>query len=172
MIIREAEGCTPRIDPTARGAENIAVTGDVTLGEGVTLWYGCVLRGDAGPIRIGGGSNVQDNCVVHCSAGHPVEVGRGVVVGHGAILHGCTVEDGSLIGMGATVLDGAVVGAGSIVGANALVPPGKVIPPNSLVMGVPGRVVRTLTDAEREETAQNAAHYVALGKRLLSPIQG
>lgn len=170
MIIKEAEGFIPQIDPTARGAENIVVTGDVTVDADATLWYGCVLRGDVAPIRIGRGSNVQDNSVAHCSADHPVVVGDNVVIGHGAILHGCTVEDGSLIGMGATVLDGAVIGAGSIVGANALVTAGKIIPPGSLVMGVPAKVVRPLTDAEREETLRNAAHYVETGKRLLPPI--
>ena len=106
MIIKEAEGFIPQIDPTARGAENIVVTGDVTVDADATLWYGCVLRGDVAPIRIGRGSNVQDNSVAHCSADHPVVVGNNVVIGHGAILHGCTVEDGSLIGMGATVLNG------------------------------------------------------------------
>lgn len=172
MIIQEAEGFTPQIDPTARGAENIVVTGDVAVGADVTLWYGCVLRGDVAPIRVGRGSNIQDNSVVHCSAGRPVLIGENVVVGHAAVLHGCTVEDGSLIGMGATVLDGAVIGAGSIVGANSLVTSGKTIPAGSLVMGTPARVVRALTDAEREETLRNAAHYVEAGKRLLPPITG
>ena len=170
MIIKEAEGHTPRIAPTARGAENIVITGDTTVGEDVTLWYGCVLRGDVAPIRVGDGSNIQDNCVLHCSKDRPVEIGRHVVVGHAAILHGCTVEDGCLIGMGATVLDGAVIGEGSIVGANALVTANKVIPPGSLVTGVPARVVRALTAAEREGTLANAAHYVEVGKRLLPPI--
>ena len=170
MIIKEAEGHTPQIAPTARGAENIVVTGDVAVGEDVTLWYGCVLRGDTAPIRIGRGSNIQDNSVVHCSAGRPVVVGENVVVGHAAVLHGCTVEDGSLIGMGATVLDGTVIGAGSIVGAGALVPSGKVIPPGSLAMGVPARVVRSLTAEEQADTLKNAAHYVEAGRRLLSPI--
>lgn len=166
MICKEAGGRFPRIHPTARGAENITLIGDVTAEENVTLWYGCVLRGDTAPIRIGRDSNVQDNCVIHCSAGYPAVLGEQVVVGHGAILHGCTVEDGSLIGMGATVLDGAVVGAGSIVGANTLVTAGKIIPPGSLVMGVPGKVVRPLTQEERQETLQNAARYVEEGRQL------
>ena len=117
MLIRTAAGKTPAIAPTARAAESAALIGDVTLGENVTVWYGAVLRGDVGPIRIGPGSNIQDNCTLHCSAGVPTQVGENVVVGHGAVLHSCVVEDGCLIGMGAVVLDNSVVGAGSIVGA-------------------------------------------------------
>ena len=94
MIIRKGKGRQPEIAPSARGADNAVVAGDVTLGAYVTLWYGAVLRGDETPIRIGEGSNIQDNCVVHGTAGQPVTVGSNVVVGHGAILHSCTVEDG------------------------------------------------------------------------------
>ena len=121
----------------------------------------------SGPIRIGPGSNIQDNCTLHCSAGVPTQVGENVVVGHGAVLHSCVVEDGCLIGMGAVVLDNSVVGAGSIVGAGALVPPGKRIPPGSVVMGTPGRVVRPATEEEMGETLENARHYAALGREQL-----
>ena len=167
MLIRTAAGKTPAIAPTARAAESAALIGDVTLGENVTVWYGAVLRGDVGPIRIGPGSNIQDNCTLHCSAGVPTQVGENVVVGHGAVLHSCVVEDGCLIGMGAVVLDNSVVGAGSIVGAGALVPPGKRIPPGSVVMGTPGRVVRPATEEEMGETLENARHYAALGREQL-----
>lgn len=168
MIIRTIGGRTPALSPSSRLADSAAVIGSVTLEEGVTVWYGAVLRGDVGPIHIGAESNIQDNCVVHCAAGVPTRVGRRVVVGHGATLHSCTVEDGCLIGMGATLLDGCVIGAGSVIGANALIPPGKVIPPGSLVMGVPGKVVRQVTDGERQDTLANAAHYMALGVEQLS----
>lgn len=167
MPIRKAAGAVPAIDPTARAAENAVLVGDVKLGADVTVWYNAVLRGDVGPIRVGAGSNIQDNCTLHCAAGVPTEVGRNVVVGHGAILHSCVVEDGCLIGMGAVVLDGSVVGAGSIVGAGALIPPGKVIPPGSLVMGMPGRVVRQATEAEMAATLENAEHYIQLGREQL-----
>ena len=110
MLIRQAGGAYPAVDSTARVAENAALIGDVALAEDVTVWYGAVLRGDAGQIRVGAGSNIQDNCVLHCAAGTPTQVGRDVVVGHGAILHSCVVEDGCLIGMGAAILDGSVVG--------------------------------------------------------------
>lgn len=167
MLIRQAGGAYPAVDSTARVAENAALIGDVVLEQDVTVWYGAVLRGDAGQIRVGAGSNIQDNCVLHCAAGTPTQVGRDVVVGHGAILHSCVVEDGCLIGMGAAILDGSVVGAGSIVGAGALVPPGKRIPPGSLVMGVPGRVVRQATEEEMADTRENARHYRELGGEQL-----
>lgn len=167
MLMKSAGGAVPRLAPTALVAENAALIGDVALEENVTVWYGAVLRGDTGAIRIGGGSNIQDNCTVHCGPNAPVTVGAGVVVGHGAILHGCTVEDGCLIGMGAVLLDGCVVCRGSIIGAGALVPPGKTIPPGSLVTGVPGRVARQVTEEEGAKILEDAAFYVSLGREQL-----
>ena len=166
MLSRPFHDCTPEIHPAARLAETAAVIGEVILEENVTVWYGAVLRGDVGPIRIGRGSNIQDNCTVHCAVDVPTVVGENVVVGHGAILHSCTVGDGCLIGMGAILLDGCVIGEGSVIAAGALVPPGKSIPPRSLVMGVPGRVVRQVTEEEAAATLANAARYVELGASL------
>ena len=166
MLIRSFQGITPEIHPSARLAETAAAIGDVALEENVTIWYGAVLRGDVGPIRIGRGRNLQDNCAVHCAVDVPTVVGENVVVGHGAILHSCTVGDGCLIGMGAILLDGCVIGEGSVIAAGALVPPGKSIPPRSLVMGVPGRVVRQVTEEEAAATLANAARYVELGASL------
>ena len=166
MLIRSFQDFTPQIHPSARLAETAAVIGDVALEENVTIWYGVVLRGDVGPIRIGRGSNIQDNCTVHCAVDVPTVVGENVVVGHGAILHSCTVGDGCLIGMGSILLDGCVIGEGSVIAAGALVPPGKSIPPRSLVMGVPGRVVRQVTEEEAAATLANAARYVELGASL------
>lgn len=170
MIIRVSGDIRPVAAASARAAGNAALIGDVRLEEKVSVWYGAVLRGDAGPIRIGEGSNIQDLCTLHCG-GLPLVVGANVVVGHGAILHSCTVEDGCLVGMGAILLDGCVVGAGSVVGAGALIPPGKIVPPGSLVVGVPGKIVRQVTEAEREETLKNAAHYVELSLLQLDPVQ-
>ena len=99
MIIREAGGVRPTAAASARAAENAVITGDVSLGENVSVWYGAVLRGDSGPIRVGGGSNIQDHCALHCGGGQPLTVGENVVVGHGAILHSCTIADGCLVGM-------------------------------------------------------------------------
>lgn len=171
MILRTLRGMSPDIAHSARLAENASVIGDVRLEAFVTVWYGAVLRGDAGPIRVGGGSNIQDNCVLHCELGQPLILGQNVVVGHGAILHGCTVEDGCLIGMGATLLDGCVIGEGSIVATGALVPRGKVIPPRSLVMGVPGKVVRPVTDQEAADTIANAQWYVEQGREELPALE-
>lgn len=168
-MIRAIGARTPALHPSVRLAENAVVAGDVTLGEDVTVWYGAVLRGDVGPIRAGRGTNLQDNVTVHCAAGVPTVLGEHVVVGHGAILHSCTIEDGCLIGMGAVLLDGCVIGAGAIVGAGAVVPPGKAVPPRSVVMGVPGEVVREASVEEVRATLENAARYVRLGREQLDP---
>ncbi len=168
MIIRASGNIRPVLAASARGAENAVLIGDVQLEEHVSVWYGAVLRGDTCTIRVGAGSNIQDLCALHCSGGQPLTIGKNVVVGHGAILHSCTVEDGCLVGMGAILLDGCVIGAGSVVGAGALVPPGKVVPPRSLVVGVPGKVIRQVTAAEQAETLENAAHYVRLGRQQLA----
>lgn len=171
MILKAFAGSSPVIAPTARLAENVTVIGDVELAENSSVWYGTVARGDVSPIVIGENSNVQDNCVLHCTHGVPLVLGKNVTVGHGAILHSCTVEDGALIGMGATVLDRTVIGAGSIVGAGALVPPGKIIPPGSLVMGVPGKVVRSLTEEEMAKNLKNAEHYVQWSREQLDTVK-
>ncbi|MFJ9041678.1 gamma carbonic anhydrase family protein [Streptomyces sp. NPDC102406] len=157
-------GKEPAVDPEAFTAPTSVVIGEVTLRAGASLWYGAVLRADAGPIGIGADSNVQDNCTVHGDPGFPVSVGERVSVGHNAVLHGCTVEDDCLIGMGATVLNGAVIGAGSLVAAQALVPQGMVVPPGSLVAGVPAKVRRELTQEEREGITLNGTLYVELAK--------
>ena len=167
MIIRAFRDKAPQIHESVRSAENAAVLGDVTLGKDVTLWYHRTLRGDVDAITVGEGSNIQDGCVIHCDTGNPTRIGSHVVVGHNAILHGCTVGDGCLIGMGAVVLNGAVIGAGSLIGAGALVPGGKKIPEGSLVMGVPGKVVRALTEQERQQILEDAADYVAAGLEAL-----
>ena len=171
MIIRSCRGKSPKAAATALGADNIALIGDVTLGEHVTVWYGCTLRGDILPISIGDGTDLQDGCTVHVGLKEPTVVGRQVVVGHNALLHGCTVEDGCLIGMGSILLSGCRIGQGSIVAAGALVTEGTVIPPRSLVMGVPGRVVRQVTDQEAAQILIDADNYATVwGPEQLSPI--
>lgn len=140
------------------------VIGDVVLAQDVSVWFNAVLRGDEAPIRVGAGSNLQDGVLVHTDVGVPAHVGTHVTVGHGAILHGAVLEDGCLVGMGAIVLNGARIGRESLVAAGTLIPEGRTIPPHSLVMGSPGRVVRTLREEELELLAQSAPHYVALWK--------
>ncbi|MFQ7013405.1 MAG: gamma carbonic anhydrase family protein [Faecalibacterium sp.] len=128
----------PRDEGAVFVAANATVLGDVTLGRGVNIWYGAVLRADEGALILGENSNVQDNAVLHCDPGGQVVLGKNVTVGHSALVHGCTVGDNSLIGMHATILNHAVVGKNCIIGAGALVPEGMVIPDNSVAVGVPG----------------------------------
>ncbi|MEM7786243.1 MAG: gamma carbonic anhydrase family protein [Bacteroidota bacterium] len=161
-------GRAPRLGADVFVADTAAVIGDVTLGDGASIWHGASLRGDVHWIEVGAGSNVQDNATVHISRGtHPCRLGAGVTVGHNAVVHGCTVEDDVLVGMGAVVLDGAVIGEGSLVGAGALVVGETAVPPRSLVLGAPARVARTLTEAEVERNRANAAHYVRMSRMYL-----
>ncbi|MFJ8394247.1 gamma carbonic anhydrase family protein [Streptomyces sp. NPDC094144] len=163
-LITAMGGQEPDIDPSAFTAPTSVVIGEVTMAAGSSVWYHAVLRADCGPIVIGAGSNIQDNCSVHVDPGFPVTVGERVSVGHNAVLHGCTVEDDVLIGMGATVLNGAHIGAGSLVAAQALVPQGMRVPPGSLVAGVPAKVKRQLTQEELDGVKFNAVGYVELAK--------
>lgn len=158
-------------------AKTAVVLGAVTLGAHSSVWYGAVLRGDINRIVVGDYSNIQDNAVVHLADQFPCLIGRYVTVGHSAIVHACTVEDECLIGMGATVLDGAVIGKQSIVGANALVTQGTVIPPGSLVLGSPGKVVKTLAIEDRaglrywaEKYVANAAYCLKHGINVGAPL--
>lgn len=141
--------------------------GDVVLGEDVNIWYGAVLRGDTGKITVGKGSNIQDNCVLH----EETTVGEDCTVGHGAILHGCAVGDRCLIGMGAIVLNGAKLGAECMVGAGALVTGKTDAPDGSLLLGSPAKVVRPLTDAERQELLKDAQVYVEKAKMGLPVLE-
>lgn len=163
MMLYELDGVRPDVPDNgdfwvAPGAH---VIGNVVLGAGVSIWFGCTLRGDNEPIVLGAGTNIQENCVLHTDMGYPLTIGAECTIGHKAILHGCTIGDGSLIGMGATVLNGAVIGKGCLIGAGALVTEGKEIPDGSLVMGAPGRVVRQLDAAARARLVQSAAGYRA-----------
>lgn len=132
----------PRIHETCFVASNATIIGDVMIGENCGVWPNAVIRGDQNSIRIGNGSNVQDCCVIHTDETHPVNIGRNVSIGHNAVIHGAYVENDCLIGMHATVLNGARIRKGSIVGANALVKNDMDVPENSLVLGVPGKVVK------------------------------
>jgi len=154
-------GKTPSIDASAFVASGARLIGDVSLGEGASVWYNAVLRADGDSIRIGAGSNLQDNVSVHVDPGHPTLIGANVSVGHNAVVHGCTIGDGSLIGMGSVVLSGAVIGDGCLVAAGAVVLEGSVMPAGSLVAGVPAKVRRELTDEERAGILRNAETYRA-----------
>ena len=160
--VRKGFHTMANLHPTAWVAPGAYLRGDVTLGEQTNVWYNAVLRADQEKITIGAFSNVQDNCVLHGDAGNHVTVGDHVTVGHGAILHGCTVEDKCLIGMNSVILDHAVIGEGSIVGAGAVVAAGTIVPPRSLVVGIPAKVKKTLTDEDVAGSVANADSYLGL----------
>ena len=146
-------------------ADTARITGTVSLGAGANIWYGAAVRGDVADITIGPGSNVQDNATVHCDSGKPNTIGANVSIGHNAVVHGRSVGDGTLIGMGAVVMGQTVIGAGCLIAAGALVPPGLEVPDGHVVMGVPGRVVRPVTDEEKAYLKWLAPHYVELARR-------
>jgi carbonic anhydrase/acetyltransferase-like protein (isoleucine patch superfamily) len=149
------------------------IIGKVTLAAKSSVWFGTAMRGDKEMITVGAGTNVQENSVLHTDMGYPLTIGSGCTIGHKAMLHGCTIGDDSLIGMGATVLNGAVIGQGCLIGAGALITEGKVIPDGSLVMGAPGKVVRTLDAASLAGLRASALNYqenAARFARDLKPI--
>ncbi len=141
------------------------VIGNVELGENVSVWHGAVIRGDTDSITIDDNSNVQDNCVIHCTKGYPVVMGKNVSIGHAAVVHGCRIDDNVLIGMNATVLNGAHISKNSIVGAGAVVSEGKDFPEGSLILGVPAKVVKQLSDEQIQHIQDNADNYVKLSKQ-------
>jgi len=153
------------IHPTAFIAPGAVVLGDVTLAAHASVWYGAVLRGDMAAIVIGESSNVQDGTVIHVDEGKPALIGDRVGIGHRAVLHGCTIEHDCLIGMGSVLLNDVRIGAGSVVGAGAVVPEGLVVPPGSVVLGVPGRLVRAVDDELRARIRGTWEHYVAQAER-------
>ncbi|MBP1908026.1 gamma carbonic anhydrase family protein [Methanolobus bombayensis] len=161
-MILKFKSSSPEIADSAFVADNATVIGDVVLGEESSVWFGAVIRGDENPIRIGNRSNVQDNVVIHISDTSRVDIADDVTIGHCAVIHGCKIGSNVLIGMNSTVLDGADIGDNCIIGANALVPPGKKIPAGSMVMGVPAKIVRELTESEILGIQENAAVYVQL----------
>jgi carbonic anhydrase/acetyltransferase-like protein (isoleucine patch superfamily) len=139
-IILSVNGRAPRVAARAFLAETAVLAGDVSVADGASVWFGCVLRSEREPAEIGADTNIQDLTVVHTDPGHPISIGARVTVGHRAVLHGCTVEDDVLIGMGAVVMNGAVIGRGAVVAAGAVVTQGTLVPRMTMAMGVPARV--------------------------------
>ncbi len=167
MTVYALGDCTPTFPNSGNYwvAPDARIMGAIILEENASVWFGAVLRGDNEPITIGINSNVQDGAVMHTDIGFPLTLGKNVTVGHQAMLHGCTVGDNSLIGIGATVLNGAKIGRNCLIGAHALVGEGKEIPDNSMVLGVPGKVVRELDEDNEKIMIASAAHYVGNWKR-------
>ena len=141
-------------------APNATVLGDVSLGDNVSVWYGAVIRADTDSITIGDATNIQDGVICHTDPGIQMNIGRENIIGHGAVLHGCTVGDNNLVGIRATILNGAKIGNGCIIGAHALVTEGMIVPDYSMVMGVPGKVVKTLPPQVIDQLKLGAAHYL------------
>lgn len=173
MGIYSLEERTPRVPAagTFWVADSAVVVGDIVLNEDVSIWFGSVLRGDNERIAIGARTNIQDHCILHTDMGFPLTIGEGCTIGHRAIVHGCTIGDNSLIGMGATILNGATIGRNCLIGANALVPEKKVIPDNSLVIGVPAKVVRDLGPGAANALRESAEIYVKNWKRFAASMK-
>jgi len=158
---------TPQVGQDVFTAPTATLSGDVVMGDRSSAFYGVSVRGDSAPIRVGEGSNLQDNVVLHADTGYPCTVGAGVSVGHSAVVHGATVGDGCLVGMSATIMNGSVIGEQSLVAAGALVLEGTQVPPRSLVAGVPAKVRRELTDEEVAGLKKNADTYLGLAAKHL-----
>lgn len=159
MTLYALGGIAPQIEGSAWVAPDANVIGNVVLAAKSSVWFGCTLRGDNEPIEVGAGSNVQENCVFHTDPGCPLTIGINCTIGHKVMLHGCTIGDNTLIGMGATILNGAKIGKNCLIGAGALITENKVIPDGSLVMGVPGKVVRELDAEAITGLTRSAEHY-------------
>ncbi len=160
-MIYELDGIAPTFaeDGDYWIAPSAEIMGKVRIDSGASVWFGAVLRGDNELIAVGAGSNIQENSVLHTDMGYPMTIGTNCTIGHRAMLHGCTIGNNSLIGMGATILNGAVIGENCLIGANALITEGKVIPDGSLVMGAPGKVVRTLDETAIKGLTMSAEAY-------------
>lgn len=162
-LIKEVRGFTPQIGEDCYLAENATVVGDVIIGNGCSIWFNAVLRGDVNSIRIGNHVNIQDGAVLHTLyQKSTIEIGDYVSVGHNVTIHGATIKDYALIGMGATVLDGAVVGEGAIIAANALVLSNTIVEPNTIWAGVPAKMVKKVDPQQSQEINQRIAHNYAM----------
>ena len=171
MALYELDGVAPKLAPGAWVADSAEVIGKVVLGEDASIWFGAVLRGDNETLTIGRNSNVQDLSVVHSDHGSPTMIGDNVTIGHQVMLHGCTIGDNSLIGIQAVILNNAKIGRNSIVGAGSVVTEGKEFPDNSLIIGSPAKVVRTLDDATAAKLRQSAEHYVDNARRYAKGLK-
>jgi carbonic anhydrase/acetyltransferase-like protein (isoleucine patch superfamily) len=171
MALYELDGKAPQLAEGAWVADSADVIGNVILAENASIWFGAVARGDNEPLTIGRNSNVQDLSVLHTDHGCPLVIGENVTIGHQVMLHGCTIGDNSLIGIQAVILNKARIGRNSIVGAGSVVTEGKEFPDNSLIIGSPAKVVRTLDDAAAQKLRQSAESYVANGRRFAKGLK-
>ena len=172
MPILALDGVSPKLPPIGDFfiAPTAYVIGKVSLGRGVSVWYGSVLRGDNELLEVGDETNVQEHCVFHTDEGIPFKVGRGCTIGHRALLHGCRIGDNCLIGIGATIMNNAVIGDNCLIGAHTLITEGKTIPAGSVVMGSPGKIIRTVSPEEIAGFRASAHHYVEASRRFLTQL--
>lgn len=166
MTLYALDGIAPQIAEDTWIAPDANLIGRIVVEEAASVWFCATLRGDNETITVGAGSNIQENCVLHTDMGYPLTIGKGCTIGHKVMLHGCIIGDNSLIGMGATILNGAKIGKNCLIGAGALITEGKEIPDGSLVMGVPGKVVRDLDDVAIEGLRKSALGYQANMRRF------
>ncbi len=166
MTLYALDGIEPQIAEDTWIAPDANLIGRIVVEETASVWFCATLRGDNETITVGAGSNIQENCVLHTDMGYPLTIGKGCTIGHKVMLHGCIIGDNSLIGMGAKILNGAKIGKNCLIGAGALITEGKEIPDGSLVMGVPGKVVRDLDDAAIEGLRKSALGYQANMRRF------
>ncbi len=171
MSLYQLDDISPRLADTAWVADSAQVMGNVELAADSSVWFGAVLRGDTEVIRVGRGSNIQENAVVHADIGFPVTIGENVTVGHQVMLHGCSIGDGSLIGIQAVVLNGAKIGKHCLVGAGALVTEGKEFPDGSMIIGSPAKVVRQLTPEQMAGLDRSAENYVENARRFRNSLK-
>jgi carbonic anhydrase/acetyltransferase-like protein (isoleucine patch superfamily) len=168
-MIRTFQGIRPTIPTSCFIEETAVVIGDVVMGEGCSVWFNAVIRGDVHYIRIGERTNVQDLCMLHVTHDtHPLIIGTDVTIGHNVVLHGCTIQDRVLVGMGAIIMDGAVIGEDSVVGAGALVVEGTIVPSKSLILGSPAKVKRPITEKELAWIKESAENYVKYAQQYMS----
>lgn len=167
-MIKKFQNKSPILGSNVYISDTATVIGDVTLNDEVNIWFGAVLRGDMHFIKIGSRTNIQDNAVVHVTTNvSPTNIGNRVTIGHSAIIHGCEIKDDCMIGMGAIVMDDAVIGSGSLIGAGSLVPPNMEVPEKSLVVGVPGKIIRKITDEEYKMIIDRPQEYIDLANIYL-----
>jgi carbonic anhydrase/acetyltransferase-like protein (isoleucine patch superfamily) len=166
MTLYALDGVAPQVAEDTWIAPDANVIGDIVVEDGASIWFCATLRGDNERITLGAGSNIQENCVLHTDMGYPLTIGTNCTIGHKVMLHGCTIGNNSLIGMGATILNGAKIGNNCLIGAGALITEGKEIPDGSLVMGVPGKVVRELDAVAIDGLRKSAEGYQANMRRF------
>jgi len=171
MAIYQLGDLAPQLHASAWVADSAEVMGDVVMGEGSSVWFGCVVRGDSDTIRIGAGTNIQDNSTLHADPGKPLTIGDKVSVGHQVMLHGCSIGDGTLIGIGSVILNNARIGKNCLVGACSLVTEGKEFPDGSMIMGSPAKVVRPLTPEQIADLHRTAQHYVDNAQRFQAGLK-